>query len=194
MWFSCKIKDSFENKKKSCENCKTFRYCLKLNVKRSTLIMIRSCEYLKIWKKIVWINAIMIEDNVVWLSQIFSFCSILIRACLHSPYHLTETFQVIVVASMMLAGALTVIHWFPLCWFESGSNEGATQFNSGKLFFMSLNHNPAEKKTTKYLLCEQGKCSKSRYGNHTVWFVWFVWFYGISTFVGYLTPNPFLSK
>ena len=22
--------------------------------------------------------------------------------------------------------------------------------------------------------------------------VWFVWFYGISTFVGYLTPNPFL--
>ena len=25
-------------------------------------------------------------------------------------------------------------------------------------------------------------------------FVWFVWFYGISTFVGYLTPNPFLCK
>ena len=25
------------------------------------------------------------------------------------------------------------------------------------------------------------------------WF-WFVWFYGISTFVGYLTPNPFLCK
>ena len=25
------------------------------------------------------------------------------------------------------------------------------------------------------------------------WFVgWLVWFYGISTFVGYLTPNPFL--
>ena len=24
--------------------------------------------------------------------------------------------------------------------------------------------------------------------------VWFVWFYGISTFVGYLTPNPFLCK
>ena len=23
---------------------------------------------------------------------------------------------------------------------------------------------------------------------------WFVWFYGISTFVGYLTPNPFLCK
>ena len=29
-----------------------------------------------------------------------------------------------------------------------------------------------------------------------VWFglVWFVGFYGISTFVGYLTPNPFLCK
>ena len=28
------------------------------------------------------------------------------------------------------------------------------------------------------------------------WFglVWFVWFYGISTFVGYLTPNPFLCE
>ena len=27
------------------------------------------------------------------------------------------------------------------------------------------------------------------------WFVWFVWvLYGISTFVGYLTPNPFLYK
>ena len=28
------------------------------------------------------------------------------------------------------------------------------------------------------------------------WFglVWFVGFYGISTFVGYLTPNPFLCK
>ena len=24
--------------------------------------------------------------------------------------------------------------------------------------------------------------------------VWFGWFYGISTFVGYLTPNPFLCK
>ena len=24
--------------------------------------------------------------------------------------------------------------------------------------------------------------------------VWFVGFYGISTFVGYLTPNPFLYK
>ena len=24
--------------------------------------------------------------------------------------------------------------------------------------------------------------------------VWFFWFYGISTFVGYLTPNPFLCK
>ena len=24
--------------------------------------------------------------------------------------------------------------------------------------------------------------------------VWFVWFYGISTFVGYLMPNPFLCK
>ena len=24
--------------------------------------------------------------------------------------------------------------------------------------------------------------------------VWFVGFYGISTFVGYLTPNPFLCK
>ena len=24
--------------------------------------------------------------------------------------------------------------------------------------------------------------------------VWFVWFYGTSTFVGYLTPNPFLCK
>ena len=24
--------------------------------------------------------------------------------------------------------------------------------------------------------------------------VWLVWFYGISTFVGYLTPNPFLCK
>ena len=24
--------------------------------------------------------------------------------------------------------------------------------------------------------------------------VWFVWFYGISTFVGYSTPNPFLCK
>ena len=24
--------------------------------------------------------------------------------------------------------------------------------------------------------------------------VWFVWFYGISTFVGYFTPNPFLCK
>ena len=23
---------------------------------------------------------------------------------------------------------------------------------------------------------------------------WFVWFYGVSTFVGYLTPNPFLCK
>ena len=23
---------------------------------------------------------------------------------------------------------------------------------------------------------------------------WFVWFYGISTFVGYLTSNPFLCK
>ena len=26
------------------------------------------------------------------------------------------------------------------------------------------------------------------------WLVWFVGFYGISTFVGYLTPNPFLCK
>ena len=24
--------------------------------------------------------------------------------------------------------------------------------------------------------------------------VWFVWLYGISTFVGYLMPNPFLCK
>ena len=24
--------------------------------------------------------------------------------------------------------------------------------------------------------------------------VWFGWFYGISTFVGYLMPNPFLCK
>ena len=24
--------------------------------------------------------------------------------------------------------------------------------------------------------------------------VWFVWFYGISTFVGFLTPNSFLCK
>ena len=32
--------------------------------------------------------------------------------------------------------------------------------------------------------------------NWNDWFglVWFVWFYGISTFVGYLTPNPFLCK
>ena len=27
-----------------------------------------------------------------------------------------------------------------------------------------------------------------------VWLVWFVGFYGISTFVGYFTPNPFLCK
>ena len=27
-----------------------------------------------------------------------------------------------------------------------------------------------------------------------VWFLWFLWFYGISTFEGYLTPNPFLCK
>ena len=35
-------------------------------------------------------------------------------------------------------------------------------------------------------------CGRGR----TWWFglVWFVWFYGISTFVGYLTPNPFLCK
>ena len=26
------------------------------------------------------------------------------------------------------------------------------------------------------------------------WLVWFGGFYGISTFVGYLTPNPFLCK
>ena len=26
------------------------------------------------------------------------------------------------------------------------------------------------------------------------YFVWFVWFYGISTFVGYLTPNTSLCK
>ncbi len=26
------------------------------------------------------------------------------------------------------------------------------------------------------------------------WMVWFVGFYGISTFVGYLMPNPFLCK
>ena len=26
------------------------------------------------------------------------------------------------------------------------------------------------------------------------WLVWFIGFYGISTFVGYLTPNPFLCK
>ena len=30
--------------------------------------------------------------------------------------------------------------------------------------------------------------------NSLFWLVWFVWFYGISTFVGYLTPNPFLCK
>ena len=32
--------------------------------------------------------------------------------------------------------------------------------------------------------------------NEFVWFglVWFVGFYGISTFVGYLMPNPFLCK
>ena len=23
---------------------------------------------------------------------------------------------------------------------------------------------------------------------------WFIWFYGISTFVGYLSPNPFLNE
>ena len=26
------------------------------------------------------------------------------------------------------------------------------------------------------------------------WYSWLVGFYGISTFVGYLTPNPFLYK
>ena len=26
------------------------------------------------------------------------------------------------------------------------------------------------------------------------WFGWFIGFYGMSTFVGYLTPNPFLCK
>ena len=34
-------------------------------------------------------------------------------------------------------------------------------------------------------------------GNITITYyvmVWFVGFYGISTFVGYLTPNPFLCK
>ena len=29
-------------------------------------------------------------------------------------------------------------------------------------------------------------------GDQKVWFVWLFGFYGISTFVGYLTPNPFL--
>ena len=35
-----------------------------------------------------------------------------------------------------------------------------------------------------------------RNGDHLVWFglVWLVGFYGISTFEGYLTPNPFLCK
>ena len=28
----------------------------------------------------------------------------------------------------------------------------------------------------------------------SVWIFWLVWFYSISTFVGYLTPNPFLCK
>ena len=30
--------------------------------------------------------------------------------------------------------------------------------------------------------------------DHRLMLVWFVGFYGISTFVGYLTPNPFLCK
>ena len=34
----------------------------------------------------------------------------------------------------------------------------------------------------------------SNYDTRVDWFVWFVGFYDISTFVGYLTPNPFLCK
>ena len=31
-------------------------------------------------------------------------------------------------------------------------------------------------------------------GGGLVWFGWFVGFYDMATFVGYLTPNPFLCK
>ena len=30
--------------------------------------------------------------------------------------------------------------------------------------------------------------------NYSLGLVWFGWFYGISAFVGYLMPNPFLCK
>ena len=32
------------------------------------------------------------------------------------------------------------------------------------------------------------------FATHFIDLDWFVWFYGISTFVSYLTPNPFLRK
>ena len=43
------------------------------------------------------------------------------------------------------------------------------------------------------------KCMDVSYGDMYVYMYWFglVWFggfYGISTFAGYLTPNPFLCK
>ena len=42
----------------------------------------------------------------------------------------------------------------------------------------------------------QNRTLRDFHTGHPVWFglVWFIGFYGISTFVGYLTPNPFLSK
>ena len=52
---------------------------------------------------------------------------------------------------------------------------------------------PKEIVTAKIMLYKDTKvCSPDRY---TVgWLVWFVGVYGISTFVGYLTPNPFLCN
>ena len=47
-----------------------------------------------------------------------------------------------------------------------------------------------EKKKKKEQKKEKGKKKERRKRKK----VWLVGFYGISTFVGYLTPNPFLCK
>ena len=41
---------------------------------------------------------------------------------------------------------------------------------------------------------KSGKIRRIKFSVTLIGLVWFVGFYGISTFVGYLTPNPFLCK
>ena len=40
----------------------------------------------------------------------------------------------------------------------------------------------------------RGECDRTKWHTRATKLIWFGGFYGISTFVGYLTPNPFLCK